>query len=845
MTTTDTFDFDNDFYSFDNANEFLQNISGAVSSLSPLSEDEQVKNSIVNDNNWASEGFNQNEIFRNKVDDEFNIINQEYNNRNPNINNGDNNNNNGYFNLDSRGTDMKAPNNLIPSSMSSGTYSQDSTNNGMTPISQHSLTSTHTSPELLVKIEEQEDVGGKIRSLSTSKGAKVTKPHKKDKSSHNMIEKKYRTNINSKILALRDAVPSLRIVAGNKDVSMADLEGLTPASKLNKASVLTKATEYIKHLEQKNDILKQQNAQLQKLIQEANFRFQPISQDQAVSSQTGGFGYVPPQGEQSFNTTPGQDFSSSFNFNNQNAGTNNASPGYNYNKILLGSLATVVGTSLVGDNGGEFKGLSALPFSGFFPYFIAHPSPMTIQLWSLLKVLLVISSVASLILPKLFITMQKNKKSNQGTLGIWKYWLLISLGLQLPNPFEQEKVDNILLLLSGRSDEEFSLTNLLKYYIYLASCESTFELCFLNLIVGTILSVKFPLLSKFINYNMALKGSLILNLNYKGDNQSLIKLSNLIHNLDGISMLGSTSLLQRLINIAEHQNINKDVYDGQNNVKYVELFQENTTDYYNTIVTWRILELTHELNLAYLKNMASNNQEKLKIFGQIKKDVNKLEAIILNDTPSSLIGYFFLFKSAIEEQSALELLARIRTDVHSFLSKFENVKEKGELKEVSISDFSDNDNESDDTSVYSEEIEQLKNSSLSTSLISSLNLVSEEQFIVLASSLILYYHQHKKASSYELLKYLNFSIEKVSLSLLSFTALLKVITELINEDSNDFTNSNVLDNIIRTTRLWVNNNQKQILDYDLRCDISDLIVSKGAILNGALSDLSDREDENE
>ena len=66
-----------------------------------------------------------------------------------------------------------------------------------------------------------------------------------------MIEKKYRTNINTKILALRDAVPALRIAAGCDDVSIADLEGLTPASKLNKASVLTKATEYIKHLESK------------------------------------------------------------------------------------------------------------------------------------------------------------------------------------------------------------------------------------------------------------------------------------------------------------------------------------------------------------------------------------------------------------------------------------------------------------------------------------------------------------------------------------------------------------------------------------------------------------------
>ena len=90
--------------------------------------------------------------------------------------------------------------------------------------------------------------------LKVSPRDKVNKPAKKTKVSHNMIEKKYRTNINSKIMELRDAVPTLRIVTGKTNVLVTDLEGLSPASKLNKASVLTKATEYIKHLEHKNSL---------------------------------------------------------------------------------------------------------------------------------------------------------------------------------------------------------------------------------------------------------------------------------------------------------------------------------------------------------------------------------------------------------------------------------------------------------------------------------------------------------------------------------------------------------------------------------------------------------------
>jgi hypothetical protein len=57
-----------------------------------------------------------------------------------------------------------------------------------------------------------------------------------------MIEKRYRTNLNDKIAALRDSVPSLRIMsksARGEDTTedQEELHGLTPAHKLNKATV--------------------------------------------------------------------------------------------------------------------------------------------------------------------------------------------------------------------------------------------------------------------------------------------------------------------------------------------------------------------------------------------------------------------------------------------------------------------------------------------------------------------------------------------------------------------------------------------------------------------------------
>ncbi|KAK4032026.1 hypothetical protein C8A01DRAFT_20847 [Parachaetomium inaequale] len=89
--------------------------------------------------------------------------------------------------------------------------------------------------------------------------------HPVKKTAHNMIEKRYRTNLNDKIAALRDSVPSLRIMsksARGEDTTedREELHGLTPAHKLNKATVLSKATEYIRHLEKRNNRLLEENS---------------------------------------------------------------------------------------------------------------------------------------------------------------------------------------------------------------------------------------------------------------------------------------------------------------------------------------------------------------------------------------------------------------------------------------------------------------------------------------------------------------------------------------------------------------------------------------------------------
>jgi hypothetical protein len=101
------------------------------------------------------------------------------------------------------------------------------------------------------------------------------------KTTHNMIEKRYRNNLNDKIAALRDSVPALRVMVHRLDPSQegedgdeeglgqeqGDLGGIAPAHKLNKATILGKATEYILHLERRNENLAKENAALRSRVE--------------------------------------------------------------------------------------------------------------------------------------------------------------------------------------------------------------------------------------------------------------------------------------------------------------------------------------------------------------------------------------------------------------------------------------------------------------------------------------------------------------------------------------------------------------------------------------------------
>ena len=100
-------------------------------------------------------------------------------------------------------------------------------------------------------------------SEAASKSGSGRQPRGK-KISHNVIEKRYRSNLNDKIAKLRDSVPELRsappaIKRRPQKPIVVDSDGsgdeASQGLKFNKATVLVKATEYIQQLERQNQRL--------------------------------------------------------------------------------------------------------------------------------------------------------------------------------------------------------------------------------------------------------------------------------------------------------------------------------------------------------------------------------------------------------------------------------------------------------------------------------------------------------------------------------------------------------------------------------------------------------------
>ncbi|KAL2372535.1 hypothetical protein RJ035_006209 [Blastomyces gilchristii] len=159
-------------------------------------------------------------------------------------------------------------NNSVPEIASPGDITRRSTSDGN--IVNPSTPLSSLSPTDRKRKAPPAEPPGPSKSDDTQSASKSL-PSKKR--SHNVIEKRYRANLNDKIAELRDSVPSLRALVKQKNgISGQGMRGddeiVSSSNKLNKASILAKATEYIRHLEQRNKRLEEENVGLKNRLRQ-------------------------------------------------------------------------------------------------------------------------------------------------------------------------------------------------------------------------------------------------------------------------------------------------------------------------------------------------------------------------------------------------------------------------------------------------------------------------------------------------------------------------------------------------------------------------------------------------
>lgn len=660
------------------------------------------------------------------------------------------------------------------------------------------------------------------------------KAEKKVRTSHRIVERNYRCNINSKINELRDAVPTLRIASGETSLQIADLEGLVPAPKLNKASILSKAIEYIGHMQKKNDNLQSKIERLQMIVGNAS----------ATSNQKSDT-----QMQQSVSLRSQLDFLFNFSENNMpllydsEAGAPvNAAQAYpmstsrsRSSNMFLGGLAVALGSSFITDD--NFRGLGAFPMGSIFTRL-----PIANQLINTLRLLVMASGFAMMFEPLRQIFFSKKDKKDTTSHPLIFKWLLITCGLQLPPPLCPEDRKAICDRLLGIKKTCFFQA--LKDYALVSTSEITFENCVLTVLIGSLLVKQFPSLAAFITMALKRRGSLLSNLEYSGSNDSLKQLAAMIKTLDGLRLFESDNLLQRFVNLSFQVPIGTNISSGENEMTYVDFYLRNRSNIYGVLYSWRVIELMHELNIVYLELLSTSTDDKNEATKNLAQDIDKLENFIGGN--SSLKRHLLLLKSLISAQCVPSLINSIQVDLRSYVNKLNAIYEDSEPTD----DDSEFEEESKSTVLIEEHCSLSKEINDNRSILYSLNIVDEEKVIALLSSAVVYYlNGDQKSNLLQLLRLIKFKRADQPVTLLTITCFVKLLSSIIKSENEDkateefedikgTSDSNidsesceVLESLAKLARGWLNDSSKDCLTQQLRSDLSDLIVSKSLALN--------------
>ncbi|KAG7714370.1 hypothetical protein KL949_004470 [Ogataea haglerorum] len=651
-----------------------------------------------------------------------------------------------------------------------------------TPESNNESMPMVSPPDSSTSMSETSSINAK-RATTNSKITKV----KKERHSHNVVEKKYRMNINNKILELRNAVPSLRAASGDKRIAPQDLDGLSPALKLNKANILAKATEYIRHLESKNAYLMNEIHMLRSSLdsQMAN----------SYSQQTQYFSpEMQPQPQQSQYPDQNQEY------------VMNSSSVPVSSKLLMGGMTAMVGTQLFdGFSDESFKGLFLVPLHRIFPIL---GSPQASVALNYLRTLLFFGGLFLLLQPlyQFFTTPKEKAPAPLRTafdVSLWELALdslkMLGVKLRLLKLDLTEELNGIKSLnlyfekwlvntLSNQETMSYSTIwrPFFKYYIQslgidgrineVVKSDATIQFHFNRLIVSKMVMTKVgEPLSTFLGLQRILD-SLMLGMvkdlkqikdttKFSDETTRILKFVS-----NDIAFLDSAELFEKLSDVLKWRETN-------NNGSYIEEFLRNSEDsdlsLINLICAIRSSQILNNLMKEYLSQLAESTSESEDSGGaQVDADTiyDKINSDSLMIPPACvklqrlrIVLNSLLKPTAENSRQTLEVVISAVKDVVEFSEAIEQIEplqqEDSGVEDPTIS-----------------KILQFAHQPLRPS-----KLTNDETRLTITCVLMLYFFENGQASqACRLVRFLSLSQSTETVSLLTLISVLRAVGALID-----------------------------------------------------------------
>lgn len=706
---------------------------------------------------------------------------------------------------------------IAPSSSSSGGSSMHNSNNNNIDINNNNFNNSDImsgddygsyDADELVKDEfgmnlENVASGDEFTKITTKNG-KVIK-RRKEKTSHNIIEKKYRTNINDKIFQLREIVPALRVAykryAGIPVVSQdaTDLDGLEPARKLNKASILMKTIEYIKHLELKCVAFRLENQQLKNNIPTPeSLRPQSIPvrapQQQSmsnanlndnnnnnnnnihgnVSTQFDQF-YVSPSYSSVTSTGSSQTnnvanvSSSSNSTNNTYPGTENANEnnGNDFaSKFLMGGLAMTMGATCFGDNGdmGSARALFAMPVFHFSPkngFALSNSNGvinLQASLFALLKLILVFATLLHLARWLVFASSKKTKKCD-GTNDI------ISL-IPLKDTVQFNTIDHLKETL-----KKTFVVNKLKYkYNSMERIESKMAKCF-------------ALKLYFENSNFSWK---YLSKRYTDKKWSEIKTQVVAANLKSKGSLNlglEWGMITNVVSVEQGLTLN----DPELLVTLSKDSQElELKGFLSLLNAWILKNVKHKILNTLLEKTSTKNEVQLEQILETFHEDNVATNKVLRSMPEDYAVINCLITPNKENCDKVSKLIKINEEMHS-----ENLLEEQLVLYGSV----------------------------------MRHLIKEEQF-----------DQCNKWV--KKMPVLNISGKDNKVTLVGFTAMYLMMCAVVDKMDKFRENVSVLETLLGQLRIWLGSNQGNVLEFNIRSKMIDYCIDNALTCGSIAGDVA-------